>query len=266
MARAVANPAVCATAGHDPPYRSRQTIEQLATWVEGSRESCDCELDAPLMGNGLVAWWRRRIASRGLVGAAVCVVPVAVIGLIGFGFTGGFGGIVNGLAAVGSGPEETDAIPASAQAGSDRGGTDAASDPASDLSRQIVAPGGGSTPGGSGTLGGGNSPAGGGGTGGGSGGSADGSGSATTPTGSGGGGSTGTGTGGGSGGGGSGGGGAVDNTVNNVNDTVSGVTDTVNDTVSGTQDTVSGATDTVNDTVDNVTNTVDNTVNGLLGQ
>ena len=193
------------------------------------------------MGNGLVAWWRRRIASRGLVGAAVCVVPVAVIGLIGFGFTGGFGGIVNGLAAVGSGPEETDAIPASAQAGSDRGGTDAASDPASDLSRQIVALGGGSTPGGSGT---GNSPAGGGGTGGGSGGSADGSGSATTLTGSGGGGSTGTGPGGGSGGGGGGGGGTVDNTVNNVNDTVSGVTDTVNDTV------------------DNVTNTV----NGLLGQ
>ena len=63
------------------------------------------------MGNGLVAWWRRRIASRGLAGTVLCCIPVAVAALIGFGFSGGLGGIVNGLASVGGGPAESIAPP-----------------------------------------------------------------------------------------------------------------------------------------------------------
>ena len=62
------------------------------------------------MGKGLLAWWRRRIVARGLAGAALFAVPVAVAALIGFG--GGFAGVAGGLTSVTNGP---DAVPASAQ-------------------------------------------------------------------------------------------------------------------------------------------------------
>jgi hypothetical protein len=62
------------------------------------------------MGKGLLAWWRRRIVARGLAGAALFAVPVAVAALIGFG--GGFAGVAGGLSSDTNGP---DAVPASAQ-------------------------------------------------------------------------------------------------------------------------------------------------------
>jgi hypothetical protein len=62
------------------------------------------------MGTGLLPWWRRRIAARGLAGAALFAVPVAVAAAIGFGTS--ISGVAGGLAAVTSGPE---AVPASAQ-------------------------------------------------------------------------------------------------------------------------------------------------------
>ena len=64
------------------------------------------------MGKGLLAWWRRRIVARGLAGAALFAVPVAVAALIGFG--SGFAGVAGGLSSVTNGPE---AAPASAQTG-----------------------------------------------------------------------------------------------------------------------------------------------------
>jgi hypothetical protein len=64
------------------------------------------------MGKGLLAWWRRRIVARGLAGAALFAVPVAVAALIGFGT--GFSGVAGGLSSVTNGP---DAVPASAQTG-----------------------------------------------------------------------------------------------------------------------------------------------------
>ena len=64
------------------------------------------------MGKGLLAWWRRRIVARGLAGAALFAVPVAVAALIGFG--SGFAGVAGGLSSVTNGPE---AVPASAQTG-----------------------------------------------------------------------------------------------------------------------------------------------------
>jgi len=62
------------------------------------------------MGTGLLSWWRRRVAARGLAGAALFAVPVAVAAAIGFGTS--ISGVAGGLAAVTSGPE---AVPASAQ-------------------------------------------------------------------------------------------------------------------------------------------------------
>ena len=62
------------------------------------------------MGKGLLAWWRRRIVSRGLAGAALFAVPVAVAALIGFGT--GLSSVAGGLTAVTSGP---DAVPAAVQ-------------------------------------------------------------------------------------------------------------------------------------------------------
>jgi hypothetical protein len=62
------------------------------------------------MGKGLLAWWRRRIVARGLAGAALFAVPVAVAALIGFGT--GFSGVAGGLSSVTNGP---DGAPASAQ-------------------------------------------------------------------------------------------------------------------------------------------------------
>src|SRR6266498_1367557 len=64
------------------------------------------------MGKGLLGWWRRRIVARGLAGAALFAVPVAVAALIGFGT--GFSGVAGGLSSVTNGPE---AVPASAQTG-----------------------------------------------------------------------------------------------------------------------------------------------------
>ena len=62
------------------------------------------------MGNGLLSWWRRKMAARGLVGAALFAVPVGVAALIGFGTS--LSGVVGGLSAVASGP---DAVPAAAR-------------------------------------------------------------------------------------------------------------------------------------------------------
>jgi hypothetical protein len=64
------------------------------------------------MGKGLLAWWRRRIVARGLAGAALFAVPVAVAALIGFGT--GFSGVAGGLSSVTNGPE---AVPTAAQTG-----------------------------------------------------------------------------------------------------------------------------------------------------
>ena len=55
------------------------------------------------MGKGLLAWWRRRIVARGLAGAVLFAVPVAVAALIGFGTS--LSGVAGGLSAVTSGPE-----------------------------------------------------------------------------------------------------------------------------------------------------------------
>ena len=74
------------------------------------------------MGKGLLAWWHRRIVSRGLAGAALFAVPVAVAALIGFGTS--LSGVAGGLTAFTSGP---DAVPAAAQARS------------SNLNRAVVA-------------------------------------------------------------------------------------------------------------------------------
>src|SRR3954454_10938200 len=64
------------------------------------------------MGKGLLAWWRRRIVARGLAGAALFAVPVAVAALIGFGT--GFSGVTGGLSSFTNGP---DAVPAAAPTG-----------------------------------------------------------------------------------------------------------------------------------------------------
>src|SRR5512133_4177778 len=61
------------------------------------------------MGTGLLSWWRRRVAARGLAGAALFAVPVAVAAAIGFGTS--LSGVAGGLSAVTSGPN---AVPASA--------------------------------------------------------------------------------------------------------------------------------------------------------
>lgn len=62
------------------------------------------------MGKGLLAWWRRRVLARGVAGAALFAIPVAVAAAIGFGTS--LSGVAGGLSAVTSGP---DAVPASAQ-------------------------------------------------------------------------------------------------------------------------------------------------------
>ena len=67
------------------------------------------------MGKGLLAWWHRRIVSRGLAGAALFAVPVAVAALIGFGTS--LSGVAGGLTAFTSGP---DAGSAAAQARSSK--------------------------------------------------------------------------------------------------------------------------------------------------
>ncbi len=64
------------------------------------------------MGRGLLSWWRRRIVARGLAGAVLFAVPVAVAAAIGFGTS--ISGVAGGLSAVTSGP---DAAPAAGQTG-----------------------------------------------------------------------------------------------------------------------------------------------------
>ena len=61
------------------------------------------------MGEGLLAWWRRRILARGLAGVALLAVPIVVAALIGFGTS--LSGVVGGLSSLTSGP---DAVPPSA--------------------------------------------------------------------------------------------------------------------------------------------------------
>src|SRR5262245_5217309 len=65
-----------------------------------------------VMGKGLLAWWRRRIVTRGLAGVGLLAVPVAVAAMIGFGTS--ISGVAGGLSALTSGP---DAVPASSQTG-----------------------------------------------------------------------------------------------------------------------------------------------------
>lgn len=62
------------------------------------------------MGEGLLAWWRRRILARGLAGVALLAVPIVVAALIGFGTS--LSGVVGGLSSLTSGP---DAVPPSAR-------------------------------------------------------------------------------------------------------------------------------------------------------
>src|ERR671919_1491693 len=57
------------------------------------------------MGKGLLAQWRRGIAARGLLGAALFAVPVAVAALIGFGTS--LSGVAGGLSSFAEGPETT---------------------------------------------------------------------------------------------------------------------------------------------------------------
>lgn len=197
------------------------------------------------MGNGLLPWWRRRLASRGFAGAALCAIPVAVAALIGFGTS--FSGIASGLSAFTSGPGT---IPTSAQ--TEPGST-------SRVNRAMV--GLASKPGSAGSYAGRGSrgtvtgtrrsgPAG-----------SDGGsrGSSTTSLADRAEGTRGAGD-------------TVSNPVNNtVNNTVGAVDNTVNNTVGTVDNTVDNTVNTVNDTVSGVNNTVNdtvggvnNTVNGLL--
>ena len=54
------------------------------------------------MGKGLLSSWRRRIVARGIAGAVLLAVPVAVAAAIGFGTS--LSGVAGGLSAVTSGP------------------------------------------------------------------------------------------------------------------------------------------------------------------
>jgi hypothetical protein len=196
------------------------------------------------LSKGLLAWWHRRTASYGLVGAALCLVPVAVAALIGLGT--GLAGVASGFAALTSGPEPT---PASSQTHPNR--VDRAVLTVASKSGPFVE----SRSGESSTIG-----AGGGsrgnrtGTGtvldtGGAGGSGEGSGASTVSAPSGSGGGSGGGTGGGSSG-------APGISLPSTG----GATDTVNNTVNGVGSTAGGAVDDVNNTVGGV----NDTVNGLL--
>src|SRR5262245_22068825 len=59
------------------------------------------------MSNGLLAEWRRGIVARGLAGAALLAVPVAVAAAIGFGTS--LSGVTGGLSALANGPDTTPA-------------------------------------------------------------------------------------------------------------------------------------------------------------
>jgi hypothetical protein len=57
------------------------------------------------MRKGILAQWRRGILARGLVGACLLAVPVAVAAAI--GFSNSFSGITGGLSAITEGPAST---------------------------------------------------------------------------------------------------------------------------------------------------------------
>lgn len=126
------------------------------------------------MGKGLLPWWRRRIAARGLAGAALFAVPVAVAAAIGFGTS--ISGLAGGLSAVTSGPG---AVPASAQTSPSKLNLGLVAQ----ANRQIGSNGSASSRGGGGVRGGGGGSTGTTGTGAGSGseGSGSGSGSGSSP-------------------------------------------------------------------------------------
>ena len=56
------------------------------------------------MGKGLLAQWRRRIVARGLAGAILFAVPVAVAAALGFGTS--LSGVAGGLSSIAEGPDE----------------------------------------------------------------------------------------------------------------------------------------------------------------
>jgi hypothetical protein len=124
------------------------------------------------MGKGLLPWWRRRIAARGLAGAALFAVPVAVAAAIGFGTS--ISGLAGGLSAVTSGPG---AVPASAQTSPSKLNLALVAQ----ANRQIGSNGSASSRGGGGVRGGGGGSTGTTGAGSGSEGSGSGSGSGSSP-------------------------------------------------------------------------------------
>jgi hypothetical protein len=198
------------------------------------------------MSNGLLAWWRRWVASSGLAGAVMCAVPVAVAALIAFGT--GISGITAGLAAVTSGPSGGSDTISSASAQTDPSGLNravlrlASNSVGSSSDARSTAPGTGGGSKRDGTV------VGTGGSGGGSSGQAvsgsggSGGGSSTSPTN----GTPGT--------------DAVNNTVNNTVDSVGNTVDSVGSTV----DSVGGTVDNTLDSVNNTLGGAGSTVNGLL--
>jgi hypothetical protein len=197
------------------------------------------------MSMGLLGWWRRRTASFGLAGAALCVVPVAIATLIGLGTS--VSGVASGFGALASGPQTT--------------ATSAQADP-NTLSRTVLALAskGDSSVGSNSdaaTIGAGRDS------------TRNGAGAGTVRTGGP------SGSGGGSrsspvnapaGSGGSGGGSPSGPGVSLPG--TGGAGETVNNTVNTVNNAVGGAGSTVGSTVDSVNNTVggvSNTVNGLLG-
>lgn len=178
------------------------------------------------MGKGLLAWWRRRIVARGLVGAALFAVPVAVAALIGFGT--GFSGVAGGLSSITNGP---DAVPTAAQTGPRK------------LNRAVVALA--NRPAGSNGSAVSRNDAGGG--------SSGGSNGTTASPGT----DSGTGTGTGTSGSGSG---------TQIPTVSTPSVPSVSLPGTGGGGTVGGATDTLNGTVNNVVGGVNDTVNGLLGK
>jgi fibronectin-binding autotransporter adhesin len=65
------------------------------------------------MRKGMLAQWRRGLLARGLAGAALLAVPVAVAAAIGFGNS--FSGLAGGLSALASGPDNPAPPPAGAR-------------------------------------------------------------------------------------------------------------------------------------------------------
>jgi hypothetical protein len=175
------------------------------------------------MSNGLVAQWHRRIAGRGLVGAVLLSVPVAVAAAL--GFSGAFNDFGSGLRAIGS-----------------IGGESQQPAQSRPLSRVVVTPTAGSA---SASAAGGGAD-----TGGGVGGALGGGGSSS---GGGGGGSSGDFGGGGSAGGGGTGGGGVGDSGGGIDTggggglpSVPGVDLPVGDDTGGAGSVVDGVSDTVN--------------------